>query len=165
MYFFVLFKVLYLDMFPSLISLYLTFPTALISEIIAEERPKPLWSVRWGEREYGLSAEENVKHYVARQKLLAESIFSPSTLITHYIKARTGWRKPQSTYLEASKLENKILFKLQRLNWRTKEMTSNKISLQILNVLGVFKSLVQKEKQKDKEQCYSPGCTFIICNW
>ena len=73
--------------------------------------------------------------------------------------------KPQSTYMEASKLENKIPFKLQRLNWCTKEMTSYKISLQILNVLGVFKSLVQKEKQKDKEQCYSPGCTFIICNW
>lgn len=67
--------------------------------------------------------------------------------------------------MEASKMENKIPFKLQRLNWYTKAMTSYKTSLQILDVLRLFESLVQEEKKKDKEHCYSLGCTFIICNW
>lgn len=28
-----------------------------------------------------------------------------------------------------------------------------------------FESLVKGEKQKDKEHCYSLGCTFIIRKW
>ena len=87
---------------------------------------------------------------------------SPSTLINHCKSPDTGWR-PQSTYVEASKLENKIPFQLQRLNWRTEEMTGN--GLPVLSVFRVFKSLVREERQKDKERCYSPGCTPTICNW
>lgn len=69
----------------------------------------------------------------------------------------TGWRKPQSPHMEVSKSENKIQWKLQRLNWCAKEMTSYKTSLQMLDVLRVRESLVQEEKQQDKEHSYAWG--------